>query len=110
MAGQTQKSAKPRVFRISEIPALWTSGDLEAVLETNGIKALSDTRLCPSALTPATCTAILTLDTSAPLLQKLNKDPMSDVFLPFDKGYLIVDQHFYGLTVVYTPPTEIKAE
>ncbi|KAH9215247.1 hypothetical protein DL95DRAFT_138948 [Leptodontidium sp. 2 PMI_412] len=110
MAAQRETPGKPRVFRISEIPASWTSDKLKAALEENEIEALSDIRLVPSALTPVTCTATITLDTTAPFLQKLNEDPMVDCLLCFEGNYLVIDRHFYGLTAIFSPPTDIKAD
>lgn len=109
MGEPSENSGKPKVFRISEIPSSWTSEKLKAVLEENGIKTLSDIRLIPSVLTPITCTATITLDTTSPFLQKLNQDPMADCLLYFEGNYLVIDQHFYGLTAI-SSPVDIKAD
>ena len=110
MAEQAGKPGKPRVFRVSEIPTSWTPEKLKAALEENGIKIMSDIRLVPSVLTPTTCTATVTLDTTAPFFQKLKQDPMAECLLHFEENYLVIDQHFYGLTAISSPLTDIKAE
>jgi hypothetical protein len=106
------KATKFRVFRISEIPESWSQHDLKLALEQHGVNsAFSEYRLLPSPLRKGNCTAILSLDSTVPVLKPILDNPLSECLLSF-RGYnLVIDQHFLGLTVVASPPSpDIKAE
>ena len=106
------KATKNRVFRISEIPESWSQHELKFALEQHGVNSvLPEYRLLPSPLRKGSCTAILSLDSTVPVLKSILDNPLSECLLSFKGHNLVIDQHFLGLTVVASPQnTEIKAE
>jgi hypothetical protein len=95
---------------VSEIPRSWSPEKLRTALESHNIEILSDIKLVPSVWTEQKCTAVICLNTSAPILQKLGKQAVPECLLNFESIYLVVDQHFHGLTAISSPATGIKAE
>src|SRR5256885_17042802 len=104
---------KTRIFRISEIPQVWSTDNVRQVFEAHNIACLCPVfHLLPSCINPGTYTTIVALDPAAPSLAKVLKDPLSSDLLPFGDHSLVVDQNFYGLTTLACPSleSEIKAE
>lgn len=106
------KANKSRVFRVSDIPESWSQDDLKLALEQHGVTSVfPECRLLPSPLSKGSCTAILSLDPTVPVLKSILDNPLSECLLSFRGHNLVIDQHFLGLTVVASPPNpEIKAE
>jgi hypothetical protein len=109
-SGEPKQVTKPRIFRVSDIPASWTSGTLKVILENHGLHLLSEIRLVPSVLTKGTCTAALSLDTDSHIARALTENQTGEYMIDAQGAHLVIDQHFYGLTAIYSPNTSPKAE
>jgi hypothetical protein len=109
-SGEPKNVTKPRIFRVSEIPASWTSGTLRVALEHHGLHILSEIQLVPSALTKEKCTATLSLDTNSQILRDLSQRPTGEYLIDAEGAHLVIDQHFYGLTAIYSSITNPEAE
>jgi hypothetical protein len=105
-----ERATKPRVYRVSEIPASWSSETLRNALERHGLDILSDIQLVPSVLTKGKCTATLSLDANSQILRDLSQQPMNEHLIHAEGTYLVIDQHFYGLTAISSPSTDAKVE
>jgi hypothetical protein len=105
------KPQPPVCFRISNVPPMWSEGELLQALQSSGDSLDLATRQYRLSLYPACCgssqTALLNLQCPG-----YSWDPKSnkDQLIGREDSDLVMDRHFYGLTPLNTPEGEIVAE
>ncbi|KAH6970751.1 hypothetical protein BKA56DRAFT_559223 [Ilyonectria sp. MPI-CAGE-AT-0026] len=98
-------------FRIRGVPLNWDSERLQSFLLERENWAGLTVRSLARETTGRSGTGTVTFQTSPPQLQELETGGSYRIQLPpgdqpSRKQYLVVDKDFYGITTLYSPPTE----
>jgi len=105
-------NARPKCFRITNVPSDWNKDCLLTALETidpclKGQNA--QLSFYPGCFDTKSRTALLNLSTCSAYFQLLKSNEFNYAQTP-DETLLVIDSHFYGFTPLNTPEGEIIAE
>jgi len=105
-------SPRPRIYRISGIPRLWTEDSVRNALREQGVDIqLEPFRLMPSCLDLDTFTATVAIGASNhTVLRKILENPLESEIFPCQGASLVVDQNFAGLTTLACASAESQIQ